>query len=278
MSPLNQEIRTICYDEDLKIEAYRFEGFLHPFPNHFHEHYMVGFIREGQRIMTCRNTDYHLYADDIVLLHPQQNHTCMPYENSPLCFWGLNIPSVVMETLTQEITGSAFLPVFASPVHRHPGISGMIGRLNEMIFQSSREFEKEELLLALTSLLLEVCAENGFVPESENDGDISSVCRCIEDHFAEHISLDQLCREAAMSKSTLLRTFTRTMGITPYRYLETVRVNHARKLLAQGVSPAEAAAASGFTDQSHFSRYFTSFTGVTPGMYQKIFQRREEEK
>ena len=33
---MNKKIRTVVYDEELRIEAYRFEGIVQPFPNHFH--------------------------------------------------------------------------------------------------------------------------------------------------------------------------------------------------------------------------------------------------
>lgn len=41
-----QEQRHIYYDQDLKIEAYNLSGIVQKFPNHFHEYYVVGFVRE----------------------------------------------------------------------------------------------------------------------------------------------------------------------------------------------------------------------------------------
>ena len=35
---MNKELRTICFDSDLKIEAVRFEEISQSFPPHFHEH------------------------------------------------------------------------------------------------------------------------------------------------------------------------------------------------------------------------------------------------
>ena len=90
-------------------------------------------------------------------------------------------------------------------------------------------------------------------------------------HFKERIYLDQICRCAGLSKSTLLRAFTKSKGVTPYRYLETIRINEAKKLLAEGMTPLEAAIETGFSDQSHFSNYFNQFIGLTPGLYREIF-------
>jgi AraC-like DNA-binding protein len=44
-------------------------------------------------------------------------------------------------------------------------------------------------------------------------------------------------------------------------------VRAARRLLAQGSSPARAAAEAGFADQAHLTRWFRRYYGVTPGAY-----------
>jgi AraC-like DNA-binding protein len=46
-----------------------------------------------------------------------------------------------------------------------------------------------------------------------------------------------------------------------------VRVERARSLLQQGVSPATAATTMGFADQSHFTRHFKRILQVTPSQY-----------
>lgn len=51
------EIRKVVYDEQLKIEAYQFQGIMQKFPNHFHEHYVIGFIEKGKRHLSCRNKE-----------------------------------------------------------------------------------------------------------------------------------------------------------------------------------------------------------------------------
>jgi AraC-like DNA-binding protein len=92
------------------------------------------------------------------------------------------------------------------------------------------------------------------------------------EHYAEHITLKLLGNIARLNKYTLLRTFARWKGITPYRYLETIRISRAKQLLGQGVEPTEVAQCTGFSDQSHFTNYFSKFIGFTPGQYQSIFR------
>lgn len=57
---MKKEIRTVIYDEQLKIEMYCFEGIVQPFPNHFHEHYVIGLIEEGERYLLCKNKEYEI--------------------------------------------------------------------------------------------------------------------------------------------------------------------------------------------------------------------------
>ena len=52
----------------------------------------------------------------------------------------------------------------------------------------------------------------------------------------------------------------------------------AKKLLEQGSSLVEAAMRTGFSDQSHFTNYFSRFIGLSPGAYRDIFLKREDEK
>ena len=85
------------------------------------------------------------------------------------------------------------------------------------------------------------------------------------------IYLDQICHLEGLSKSTLLRAFTKSKGVTPYSYLQNIRIGEAKKLLEQGLPPVEAALQTGFSDQSHFTNYFKSFIGITPKQYQSIF-------
>ncbi len=65
----------------------------------------------------------------------------------------------------------------------------------------------------------------------------------------------------------LVRSFTQVFGVPPHAYLTGRRIDHARRLLLCGQSPAEAAIASGFYDQAHLTRHFRRYLGTTPARY-----------
>ena len=54
--------RHIYYDHDLKIEAYQLRGIVQKFPNHFHEYYVIGFIKGGRRHLQCKGQESVSYT------------------------------------------------------------------------------------------------------------------------------------------------------------------------------------------------------------------------
>ena len=277
---MKREIRTVVYDDELRIEAYRFEGIVQPFPNHFHEYYVIGCVEDGERVLSCKNREYSISRGNIILFNPGDNHACVQSDDGTLDYRGLNISKEVMLDLTEEITGKRTLPGFSRNVISDEEAVCYLHPLHELVMKGSCEFGKEENLLLLLSLLIQQYGQpfESCIPECRDE--IEKACTFMEQHYAERIYLDQICRCANLSKSTLLRAFTKSKGVTPYSYLENIRIGAAKKLLEQGVPPVEAALQTGFSDQSHFTNYFNRFIGLAPGVYREIFLDRNnaEEK
>lgn len=268
---MKKETRTVVYDDDLRIEAYRFEGIVQPFPNHFHEYYVIGLVEDGKRCLSCRNQEYSIEKGAILLFNPGENHACVQSDGKSFGYLGLNISKAVMLELACEITGKRELPGFSPNVVVDEEAACCLHLLHEQVMKGSREFGKEENLLLLISILIQQYGQpfESCIPECP--GEIEEACALMDRHYAERIYLDQICRHAGLSKSTLLRAFTKSKGVTPYSYLENIRIGKAKTLLEQGVPPIEAALQTGFSDQSHFTNYFNRFIGLTPGVYREIF-------
>lgn len=263
---MKNERRTMRSDEALGLRAYRFEGIMQPFPSHFHGYYVLGLMEAGQRRLECRGVKYSIGPGDVLIFNPGDSHACVQSEGA-LDFRGLEIP---IDTMMRWLEKSRQEPLrFSDCVVRDEDISSMLRQLHMMIFENRCVFEREEHLILLLTRLADlstqplekcpVCASS-----------IETACAFMERHLSEHMDLEQIGRAAGMSKSTLLRGFTREKGMTPWRYLEALRVNAARRLLEQDMPPVEAALCSGFSDQSHFTHSFSRLIGLTPGMYRNF--------
>lgn len=269
---MHKEIRTVCYDDDLCLEAYRFEGIVQSFPNHFHNYYVIGFIESGTHCLSCKNKEYTVGQGNILLFNPNDNHSCVQCDGEAFDYRGLNISKETMLSLVEEVTGQRELLGFSENVIKNDELNIYLHSLHQSIMEGSKEFEKEEMLLLLISLLIEQYGQpyEGCIPECREE--IERTCVFMSAHFAEHISLENLCKCSGLSKSTLLRAFTRSKGVTPYRYLQIVRIDKAKEMLEQGVPLVDAAIRTGFSDQSHFSNFFHMFIGLSPAAYRRIFK------
>lgn len=267
-----QEQRHIYYDNDLNLEAYNLSGIVQKFPNHFHDYYVIGFIEGGKRHLCCKNKEYDLSKGDMILFNPRDNHFCAPINNEVLDYRAVNIKPEVMKAAVYEITGQNYMPHFIQNVVYQSDIAILIRTLYDSIIYNTSKLEKEEtLFFLLEQILQEYTTPFEEIEISEPNHQIKLLCTYMEEHIYDNITLDKLLSMTNFSKSYLLRSFTKQVGVSPYRYLQTIRIERAKKFLEQGIAPVEAADMAGFSDQSHFTNFFKEFIGVTPKQYQRIF-------
>ncbi|BCG59765.1 AraC family ligand binding domain-containing protein [Paenibacillus sp. URB8-2] len=269
---MTREVRTVCFDTDLMLEAYRFEGIMQKFPNHFHDYYVIGFIEQGKRRLICNNEEYILNSGDVVIFNPQDPHACEQVDGRTLDYRCINIQPEVMRQYALEVTGTDYLPRFAPTVLYRSELAASLRELHLMIVEQQPDFQKDEWFLFLLEQLMREYSDIGTpYPSPKFSAEINVICEYIESHYTQSITLDQLSHLTGLSKYHLLRSFTRAKGISPYSYLGTVRINHAKKLLEQGMPPIDVAFRTGFSDQSHFSNFFKKMIGLTPKQYMRIF-------
>jgi AraC-like DNA-binding protein/mannose-6-phosphate isomerase-like protein (cupin superfamily) len=267
--------RTVFHDPDLDIEAYRFEGVMQKFPPHFHEYYVFGFIEKGTRQLICRGTEYAIHPGDILIFNPYDTHSCEQIDAESLDYRCLNISTSVIKRIMREIQGERNLPYFQQNVLHDEAIANVLKELHMNILEQDKEFKKEELFLYLMELLLKTNSDIAL-PSAKTDtsAEIQTICEYLENNYAKVIRLEALSQMTHKSKYQLLRIFTKEKGITPYHYLETIRINEAKSFLEKEIKPIEVAALTGFSDQSHFTKSFKKRIGLTPKQYMKSFESK----
>ena len=111
---------------------------------------------------------------------------------------------------------------------------------------------------------------NGFAFEAiqQDSNKIEVVYKHINDHFKEHISLDEISEIVSMTVPAFCRYFKKSTGKTFTKLVNEYRVVHATKLLAESnMSITDVSFECGFNNFSHFNKLFKIFTGKSALKY-----------
>lgn len=235
---------------------YKFEGLTRSFPVHFHETMLVGMVIEGTRTLTIGTANFSMNRGDCLFLPPFWPHSCLCSRALPLAWAAIQIPVSTMSHLAQFLT----MPLIGGPSEELAKTFSQLWKDPEGICPT-----------ALEKILLEK-ARSGKVYPNGSAGAIAGMWASL--NLANKISLADLASCLGLDKYRLVRKFRGELGITPWRIIESMRINRASTLLKEERTIAQCALASGFYDQSHFSSLFRTLTGFTPGAWRRCIQGR----
>lgn len=144
-----------------------------------------------------------------------------------------------------------------------------ISRIN--ISKQIENFQNIEDLSAWVSALLQSFMTAAFnQKDSPHAESVYKIVQYIQKNNRHKIELQDIADHLHMTKSYLCRFFKKETGDTIVNYINRVRINNSKLLLADTKVPlAEVALLCGFEDQSYFTKVFRRFVGVTPLKYRE---------
>lgn len=261
----------IVVDKQLGIEAISLNGTYEKIPSHFHEYYEIGFIKNSSRLVVCQNKDYIITKHDLLLFNPNDSHTCSEIQKGILEYGAIHISQSKMKELLVDCLGHDIDFYFSPQVMYRSHLIAQIKELHYMIMNEYTDLKKEELFYLIMGDLFSEYYQKDTSSEMEGSLVIERACSYIEKHFSENISLSELSAYTGFSKYYFIRLFTREKGISPYSYIESVKMVEAKKLLKTEISIIDVAYQLGFSSQSHFTNFFKKYAGVTPKQYKKLY-------
>ena len=103
---------------------------------------------------------------------------------------------------------------------------------------------------------------------------LNSMLQYIGENYTQPIGLAELSREFFVSQTYICDLFNKYMDTTFVKYLNTLRLEQAKKLLEKTQSPVSLVALeTGFKDYSYFSKMFRKYYGLSPSEYRSSFGR-----
>lgn len=102
----------------------------------------------------------------------------------------------------------------------------------------------------------------------KNSDTVRKAMKYISEHFAEPITLEDVASYVHLNPSYFSSSFKQACGSSFKEYLNMVRIEESKRLLANtDYSLISIAISTGFEDQSYFSKVFKKHTGITPKQY-----------
>ena len=117
-----------------------------------------------------------------------------------------------------------------------------------------------------------------FPTDCESSEELAACVReFIDINYREKISVESIAKTFHFSTSHISKTFRAAYGVSPLKYLLTLRMEEAKRLIATGSSNIGLISEMvGYTDQRYFSRLFKNATGLSPSEYRDSI--KEEHK
>ena len=241
---------------------------------HTHTAHELLFILQGEIEMHIAGKQYRLRPGQMAVINAVEVHDLhplsYPYERIGIHITSPQLQKVAERSVPTEIVtnhGEGFCHVFDFGESAGEVEALVKGMWRE--FSVEAPFAEEVLSHRFCELLVWLYrASATTAAPCRPDALIAAICRYIDAHFAEDISVEELAKMHFFSTQHFIRRFRAAVGYTPKRYLILRRLAESRVLLCTTDTDLSAVAAQcGFADAGSFVRCFRKESGITPGVY-----------
>ncbi|MBS0000814.1 MAG: helix-turn-helix domain-containing protein [Cyclobacteriaceae bacterium] len=256
---------------------------------HYHPEYELALIKKGEGIRLIGDHIERFDEEDLAFLG-----SYLPHEWRCLDKFYLPDGSFTGEGLVVQFLHDSFgKHFFELPENRHlseflkkssQGCSlygktqeEIILRMKEMIHMD--EINRLYNLFSIFQILgstkeYKLLSSPAFLEPYQANGNepLKNVIQYIHQNFQKEIKVDELLEISNMSNTTFFTSFKKMYRMTFKKYLLSIRIGYACRLLAdQSLNISQIAYESGFENLSNFNRQFKALKGCTPGEYKKHF-------
>lgn len=248
---------------------------------HTHDYFQIYYLKSGSINHHVGDGSANMKPGDVFIIPPNLPHYIRAAAEH-LRFYSISFAPKFLDGITDSNKFVAdFIHYISSAESRditpcfslNEGDTDTVDTLVSKIISEfySDNIAKENVIRASVGLLLTVFARSYFENRCESiklRSDREAISHClgyIRNHLSEDISLSEMARRTAMSRTAFCETFRRVTGETFKSYLNRLRVERAHEALRGGESVENAARLSGFSDPSTFYRNFKRIVGISPG-------------
>ncbi len=288
----------VLYDNDtlpLVVCSDHFDDYLHrEWGCHWHDEFELGLVLQGA-------VEYTIYQE-----HEQAMVRKIPVGDGIFlnagCFHSAKglVPNTVMAGIILPTTffntepfhaiyHQNIYPILKSGIEclafeqNNPSNSAILSGMKELyeINRTEQTYELRcmEAVCKICRLLVEQVNANKnlltTIPKSTQTKRLQKIMTFIHAHYGEHISVDDMARSAAVSRTEVFRCFQAVLRKKPIEYLTEYRLSIAAILLAStDRTLSDISISCGFNSASYFGKVFREKNGVSPQKYREQIRKK----
>lgn len=247
---------------------------------HYHEETELVYVLDGNLNVTLENTSFILKKGEICVITPKLIHNLYSYEDNKTFVMKL-FPVI-------DISNIHLIDPIVSPGSEiydklQKYISDIIDedKTKSIGYELSANIIAEKIFLHIIRnmdyLQLEDTAQIKLASRSDF---LDSVTSYLEEHFADNLILEDVCKELNYTKSYFCHQFKNVSGVTFWKYYTIFRLEKAIQMMKNYPNKKyiEISEMSGFKNVRSFNQAFKEYHQCTPSEYMKKYRLLNELK
>jgi AraC-like DNA-binding protein len=240
----------VSYTKYLDIEIFEGEISKHQYPWHFHNCYTIIIVEKGSVIYEFKDKSLEVDEAEALIIEPYKIHRNTISQST--VYKAIFLPQEYFEHVVQN-------KLVTLKVNQQNGVGGIIDLLNKVKLNYSKR-EIKEIVFELSELI-------NYSKTEKNDASLPSVN--IIPKIDYDLTIEELAEKAHLSKFHFQRKFKKKCGLTIGQLKQQEKTIKAKTLLENGTLSTDVAYGLGFSDQSHFIKYFRKMWVITPKYFKK---------
>ena len=231
-----------------------------------HTLYVLEYILDGKGYIIYDGQKYAVSKGDFYMLNSTHDHEYFSDKDEPFSKLWINVYGSFMEKNTEAF---GFGPITVRSLDVSENFLSIHALLKG---RTAYEVSKltEPLSIELFRLLYKVYAD--IKNKNEQNDRFLHIKNYVKEHITDGITVEKICAENFISKSTLYRLFKKEMNISPTEYIKKMKIDIACRILKKtNIEMHEIVKQLGFYDYSHFSRTFMAVKNIPPAAYRKKY-------
>ena len=247
---------------------------------HNHTQTELGFILSGKGEYVLGKKQFSVEKGNLIIVRSNEQH-CIPNvesENlvainiqfSPYFFWN-ECPNYISYAKIKALINQE---IEIDNIQSDKEVGNLFKSLIELLSDNDNNFLiTRKVLEIICQISDKIDYKEEFKPDTKHLDNVQKAIEFIKENYYKDITLIDIAKSAAMSRSYFSASFKTVTGISPYNFLLITRIEKAQELLKNtDKTVMEIAGLCGFTSLTSFNKAFKSLIGVTPTTFKNSYR------